>query len=421
MKESTDTEQRRGDRRASSPYPLMVMAFSLVAIIATFLLSNSSLDVVDKTRGFSAIIAAFLIVSVSLHLWQSKRRPVRDAAMHDRNAEIERGLNALDEAGEFFAGSLKPADAFRLVSSRVRDLLPFRSIVLYLLDPTRSQLKVAEAEGAGADGQRERTIAFDEGLAGQCYLSKRIEVDGYLALDETQAFGSSVAVPLCNGTEVFGVLQFYFEAEFDLSSVEHSTYEAVGTRVSPLVLSSIAYERSQVNALTDFTTDLPNERAFYLVLENQLAEAQRKREERPLTILAIDIKNFDEINQKFGHAAGDRILNFVAQIIKDNLRQMDFLSRSIGDEYLAILPTASKKISHEVIARIHTGFFGRKLKVNDQESVEVELNVGWATFGHDGETPGQLLSLAQLRKEQVKSASAGTPHKVLWFPQDTAN
>ncbi len=49
------------------------------------------------------------------------------------------------------------------------------------------------------------------------------------------------------------------------------------------MLGSIAYERTQANALTDATTDLPNERAFYLVLENQVAEAQRNRGERPLT------------------------------------------------------------------------------------------------------------------------------------------
>src|SRR5207253_4107332 len=112
--------------------------------------------------------------------------------------------------------------------------------------------------------------------------------------------------------------------------------------VAPLVLSSMALERSRANALTDPTTDLPNERAFYLVLENQIAEAQRKQGDRPLTILAIDIKNFEDINRRFGHAAGDRALNFAAQLVKDNLRQMDFLARSTGDEFLVILPTASR-------------------------------------------------------------------------------
>ena len=184
------------------------------------------------------------------------------------------------------------------------------------------------------------------------------------------------------------------------------------------MLGAIAYERTRANALTDVTTDLPNERAFYLVLENQVAEAQRKRGERPLTILAVDIKNFQEINCNFGHAAGDRVLNFAAQVIKDNLRQMDFVARALNDEFLVILPTADKEISHEIISRISTGFFGRRLAINDTQSVEIGLNIGWSAFGSDGETPGQLLSLAQLRKEQMKST---VPGNVIWFPQEQQN
>ena len=111
-------------------------------------------------------------------------------------------------------------------------------------------------------------------------------------------------------------------------------------------------------------------------------------------------------------------VSVVAQVVKDNLRQMDFLARSLGDEFLAILPTASKEISQEIVARVHTGFLGRKLNIIDQEWVGIELNVGWAVFGSDGETPGQLLSLAQLRKEQAKSIE---PQNVLWFPQEIVN
>lgn len=418
MKNPIENERAGGRRRALASYPLVIIALSIVAIVATFILANSSFDITTKTRGFSGIIAAFLVVCVAIHLLQSRRGPLARAEVKEGGTEIEQRLHALEEAGEFFAGSLKPADTFRLVASRVRDLLPFRSIVLFLLDPTRTRLHVAHAEGAGADGQKNKSIRFDEALAGQCFVGRCVQIDGYLALDETQDFGSSVAIPLFHGTEVYGVLQLYFDADHELGALDHSLFEAVGTRVAPLMLTSISFERSQANALTDVTTDLPNERAFYLILENQIAEAQRKREDRPLTILAIDIKNFDEVNQKFGHAAGDRILNFVAHGIKDNLRQMDFLARSIGDEFLAILPTATKEVSHEVIARIHTGFFGRKLKVNDSESVEIELNVGWASFGGDGETPGQLLSLAQLRKEQAKAFG---PNKVLWFPQESAH
>ena len=94
---------------------------------------------------------------------------------------------------------------------------------------------------------------------------------------------------------------------------------------------------------------------------------------------------------------------------------MDFFARSVNDEFLAVLPTATKEISHDIAARIHTGFFGRKLKLSDTESIEIELNIGWAAFGGDGETPGQLLSRAKLRKDQMKTSE---PPTVLIFPHE---
>ena len=393
----------------------MTVAAALIALVATYILDSFSLDDATKASGFAGIILIFLIVCGVLFLYQSRRKRKADDL---ESADMETGLAALDEASAFFSGSLKSGDAFRLVSSRVSDLIHYQSIVLFLLNETRTRLVAVHSGSVGGGTHHEITSDLDTGLADQAYDRKQVEIDGYLMLDTTQSHGSSAAIPLFHDENVFGVLQLFFDKDFDVLAADSSLFEAVGTRVSPLMLGSIAFERSQANALTDTTTDLPNDRAFYMILENQIAEAQRKREDRPLTVLAIDIKNFEEINQRFGHAAGDRVLNFVAQVVKDNLRQMDFLARSINDEFLAVLPTASEEISHEVIARIHTGFFGRKLKINDQDSIEVELHVGWAAFGDDGETPAQLLSLAQLRKEQSKSVG---PHNILWFPQEIAN
>ena len=417
MSDPNKIEQMRDHRRVFFEYPLPVVCLSIIAIAITFLLADSSLVFAYKLTGFSVIVAAFLVICGGLYVRQRRIQAESQQFEQDtrRNDAVERSLEALDEAREFFSGSLQPADTFRLVSSKISDLAPFKSIRLYLLNEIRTHLRVAEAGGACAEDIKGQTQAYDEGLAGQAYLNKRVEVDGYLMLDESQELGSSVAIPLCRGTEVFGILEMSFDADFDMDTADLSIFEAIGVRVSPMVLAAIAFERSRLNALTDATTDLPNERAFYMVLEGHIAESIRKREERPLTILAMDIKNFDEINQKYGHVAGDQVLNFVAMVIKENLRQMDFVARSIGDEYLAVLPTATKEISHDVIARVHSGFFGRKLKVADNESIEIVLNIGWAEFGSDGETAGQLLSSARMRKEQSKST---LPSKVVWFPQE---
>ena len=412
MSDINKLEQKRESSRTFLAYLLPIVFAALVAIVATFLLANSPAELTAKTLGFAAIVVAFLFACASLHLLQIRTTVGHDLPNGIADATVERGLAALDEAGELFAGSLRSADSFRLVANRVRELLPFRSIVLFLLDGTRTRLRVAECDGPETAEKKDKTIGFGEGLAGQCFSNRRIEINAPEAIKNAV---SSVAIPLFHGTDVFGVLQLYFDADFDIEHIDEPLFEAIATRVAPLMSGSIAIERSQANALTDITTDLPNERAFYMILENQIAEAQRKRDERPLAVLAIDIKNFDDINQQFGHTAGDRTLNFVAQIVKDNLRQMDFLARSIGDEFIAILPTATLDITKEIMARIDTGFFGQRFQINDEASIEIELTIGWSVFGNDGETAAQLLSLAQLRKAQAKSPEPG---RVLWFPME---
>jgi len=401
--------------RTTTMYPVITILVSLLTIVAAYILSISELEADRKIQGFCGIIAVYLCVYVVLYFHQKRLKQGTNARRPMLEADVERSLEELDEVSSYFTGSLRSDDAFRLVASRVRDLLPYQTIVLFLLTESRSQLVSVHAEGVRAEVHKGQLLNFDDGLAGQAYKTHQVEVDGYLMLDSNQEYGSSVAIPLMNAGNVFGVIQLFFGDDYDPAVNETSVFEAVGTRVAPLMLGSISYERSQANALTDVTTDLPNERAFYLVLENQVAESQRRRDDRPLTVLAIDIENFDEVNRTFGHVAGDTVLNFVARVIKDNVRQMDFVARALNDEFLVILPTADKGISQEVMQRIQAGFSGRKLAINEAQAVEIELNIGWAVFGIDGETPGQLLSLAQLRKEQMKFTG---PSNLLFFPNE---
>ena len=94
---------------------------------------------------------------------------------------------------------------------------------------------------------------------------------------------------------------------------------------------------------------------------------------------------------------------------------MDFLARSRDDEFLAVLPSASKQMSREVVARIGSAFFETPLKISEQDSIELMLNVGSATLGEDGETPEQLIAAARLHKQAAK---LDEPIQVLWFPTD---
>jgi diguanylate cyclase (GGDEF)-like protein len=380
--------------RILSRYPLQFASASLLIILSASGLAAASIDLLPKALGFTGIVLVYL--SICVLFLRAKDGTPRGESTDDR---VERCLSALSEVNEFFAGSMRTHDMFRLVSSRIQEAIPLTASTLFLLDENREHLRIAAMFGKSVIDEDPSVEQANE-IADVCQQNRTVEF-GPEAL--------SVAIPLRRGVAAFGVLHIELSNN---SRSNRNVLEAIGHRVAPLILCSVAYEQSQANALTDATTDLPNENAFYLMLENQVAEVQRDPLNKSLSVLTIDIKNFDDINKRFGHASGDRTLNRTVQIIKDNLRQMDFIARSVGDEFLVILPTASKQTTREIIDRIADGLNGRKLIIEEKVSIEIGLNFGWASFGDDGETPRQLIAAARLRRSQAKSSD---PNRVLWF------
>ena len=410
---------------------LILPVFSLLALTATFFVSISNLAFETKVAIFLSIIFSYFLFCGVFYFRQKRKADFAPVEMRDSDSvfsdDVEKHLLALEEASQFFGASLKPADMFRLAASRINEIIPFAAGALFLVEEEKRNFKAIGASGENARALLSLEINSLKGLAGKTLLSRMIQRDENLLLEKNviaaealKNLESAIAAPLFrNGNAVFAVLILYGDAERSFDSDARLLLEAISERLAPLFLSSIAFEQSLSNALTDALTNLPNERAFYLILENQMAESQRQREHRPLTILAVDAKKFAGFNQKFGHATGDRALAFAAEIIKGQLRKMDFLSRSTSDEFLIVLPTASETVTGEIIERIEKAFEENPFEINEKEKIHLELNFGAATFWRDGETAQQLLQNARLRKQQAKSGAGSS--KVIWFPKEFVN
>lgn len=411
---------------------IILPSVSLLALVATFFASASNLTFELKIAVFIAIIF-FYILFCAVFYFRQKSNGKNSAFVKETKTldsifteEVERQLLALEDANRFFGASLKPADMFRLVGNRVGEMISFASAALFSAAEDGQTLKAIGAVGENSRELANLEIHSLKGLAGKALVSRRIQTDEKLLLEKSvisaeslKNLESAIAVPLLrNQTDVFGVLVLYGDKERKFEKNTPLLLEAIAERIAPLFISSLAFEQSLSNALTDSLTNLPNERAFYLILENQIAESQRQREQRPLTILTIDIKGFDALNQKFGHSTGDKILYFAADNIKTQLRKMDFLSRSMSDEFLVVLPTASEKIAGEIVERVESAFKTSPFEIDAKEKIYLELNFGAATFLKDGETAPQLLQNARLEKQQAKS---GASSKVLRFPKEFVN
>lgn len=430
MNESEQDNSAKSNRNFLGYGYALLALISAAAITATFFTAASALDFAHKKAVFLTIVLVYPALFFPVYVWQNRR--VKNLYSQIKspeevfNAEIENKLLALEEASEFFGASLKPADMFRLVASRINELVPFTACALFLANESGTKLKITMAAGDGAADLKNLETDAQTGLAGKTFQTRQPQLDEKLAADKNiytpesvlKNFGCGVATPLLSGAEAFGVLVLYGGAAetFDANSVR--LLESIGERVTLLFLSSLAFERNVESALTDALTDLPNERAFYLVLENQIAESQRQREERPLTILTLDVKNFADLNDKYGYGIGDDVLTFVSDTLKQQLRQMDFLARAASDEFLIVLPTATSETAAEIVARIERAFAAKAFEISRGEKKYLQLNFGVATFLRDGETAGQLLQVAHLRKQQLKSPGKSS---LLLFPKEYVN
>jgi diguanylate cyclase (GGDEF)-like protein len=415
------------DRTGGSAFRLFAV-FGFAAPLITFVVAISSLSAEAKI----IVLASVAFSYAALALW-AHRKQVVSTAIADQNPSLNLHpdepvdvigdrLAALDEASRFFGASLNKADMFRLVSARVGEIFPISAAALFVADAARDALSVAAADGKISHLLEDREFQFENCLAGMAWLSGEIEVDRDLRMERSalgqkasESFGSAVALPLMHDGTPFAIFEIFTREKIEDQRAARDTLEAIRTRITPLILGSFAVDRSLSNALTDSITELPNERALYVVLENQLAESIRSQDERPLSVVAIDIRNFDEANRQFGHATGDRILKFVAELIRQPLRKMDFLARSTNDEFLLVLPTANEQTALTIIERVQKTLAENAFLLTAEEKIAIRLNFGLASYWKDGDTPQQLVRHAQLRKDQTK---AENPDNVAWFPKE---
>lgn len=119
-------------------------------------------------------------------------------------------------------------------------------------------------------------------------------------------------------------------------------------------LQKLAQEREYYEHLSniDGLTELYNHRYFHQILLSEIEREKRYR--RPLSLMIIDVDNFKDCNDSYGHLVGDVVLKQIGALIKKSTRGCDFVARYGGEEFSVILPETSKQEAAVVAERIRT-------------------------------------------------------------------
>lgn len=128
-------------------------------------------------------------------------------------------------------------------------------------------------------------------------------------------------------------------------------------------------------ATVDVLTRIPNRRATQAFLERELSRVQRQGGE--FSVLLIDIDNFKQVNDRWGHAMGDHVLAETARIFQSMIRKQDWVGRWGGEEFLIILPGSTTREAETMAERVRSEIAG-KVYGHGPAAPRITLSIGVA-------------------------------------------
>ncbi|MFA7327891.1 MAG: GGDEF domain-containing protein [Candidatus Ratteibacteria bacterium] len=150
-------------------------------------------------------------------------------------------------------------------------------------------------------------------------------------------------------------------------------------------------EQLKLYATTDLLTGILNRRAGLLFLEQQMRMAQRQK--FALTICFMDINLLKEVNDKYGHSEGDWLINTIANIIKETIRESDVICRLGGDEFLVTFTGCEIGHAKNILDKIQKRVY--EVNTEKQKPFTVSFSYGFAEYDlSDKISMDELMSVA---------------------------
>jgi diguanylate cyclase (GGDEF)-like protein len=300
-----------------------------------------------------------------------------ESRLEDLRTERLRLENAMRRLGEAFASNL---DRSALLEIAVRTAV----------------------DGVDADGGRAMLAAdgaeaarFGE-LDGLDAVVGQVESESTAAIEPREATAdgaSALAHPLraAAGGEVLGVVSVWRRGG-PFSDAERELFHYLAAQAAVSLDNVALHETVQRQAVTDELTSLYNHRRFH---EGLRAEVERSRRfEQGLGLVMLDIDNFKQVNDTYGHQVGDRVLAEVARILRDNSREIDEPARYGGEELAVVLPGTDLEGAYNLAERVRTGIERLDLPLDDGRVLHVTASFGAASMPESANDQSSLIAAA---------------------------
>ncbi len=327
---------------------------------------------------------------------------------YDQIKKAHREVYALYEIARTFGTSLDVEHTLEILVDKVGHVVPFDTCMVFFYDEMKGYATARHVVGKNAEILTGRCIAPGEGVTGFALANRSPVNQLHPSLDFTDLnpgagikYHSMASLPLFKDDVLLGAISVYSN-ELEQYTHEHMRLLETVTRLaSDALANAMQHAEAESNAQTDALTGLPNARSLSLRFEEEAARARRT--DRTFQVVMLDLDEFKNVNDSYGHNVGDKMLREVAGIIQNQLREYDFLARYAGDEFVAIVQEVVGIQVEELCMRIESAVSQFLMSVGRNRYARVGISIGTATFGNDGDTLDQLLTAADDQMYRMKS------------------
>ncbi|MEO8025395.1 MAG: HD domain-containing phosphohydrolase [Bryobacteraceae bacterium] len=302
--------------------------------------------------------------------------------------------------------SIALQETFAGVASRLKKLVPYQSVVLFIQRGDR--LLAHQVAGDHISLCSSLQIPIGRGVSGWVAANGKpmrnadpaLEITHLSGGGRTSPFASSLSVPLSTAAGLQGALTLY-HAQSDAFSAEHLRLMlAVAPKLAQAVENGLKFKRAEDSATFDFLTSLPNAHSLFEQLEREIDVSRCL--ESPLAVLVCDLDGFKPVNDRLGHLTGNQVLRAVSLALKQGCQEYDYAARMGGDEFVIVLPNRNKREIEMRIQQLRQAIVAAGFEVCGEELVGASF--GAAQYPQDGSTVDELLAAADREMYRDKEA-----------------
>ena len=330
------------------------------------------------------------------------------ATAFEHIALAHREIYALYEIAQAMGTSLGVAETMAHIASKLSGLVPFSACALFLYAEKHDTLYCRFATGSDAELLQPLTVKSGSGLSGWVARNRRPLVNARPGTD-FEAAGSDVETslqsalvcPLVYGDTLIGTLAVYHTSPGFYRDDHRRLLDRVCEQAAAVIHNAVVFEQTQEASLTDPLTGLPNTRFMVMHLTRELARARRLASE--VSVIVMDLNDFKEINDTYGHHIGDRALREVSKVLRTVIRPYDVCVRYAGDEFIVVLAGCGRDEAELKRAELQHSVDAIVFAPAPDKLVPLSLSAGASVFPHDGDSYEALLAKADSRMYSDKS------------------